>query len=155
MYSHVAIRGFLGSGRNLVKKSLALSGITVLVGSCLVATAASSSAAPPSPTSPRPDASAVSRADQVVKSRPGAIAAASGESYTAYRSKVDPSGAAHVRYTRTYRGLRVYGGDFVIHTKAGGAFAGSSVGLAGPLTLSTTPKVSAAKAGKAATARFA
>ncbi|WP_199752784.1 M4 family metallopeptidase [Actinoplanes sp. ATCC 53533] len=137
-----------------MKKSLALAGITVLVGSCLAATAASSSAAPPSPTSPRPDASAVSRADQVVKSRPGVIAAATGESYTAYSSKVDPGGAAHVRYTRTYQGLRVYGGDFVIHTKAGGAFAGSSVGLAGPLTLATTPKVSAAKAAKAATARF-
>ena len=136
-----------------MKRSLALAGITALVGSSLVATAASSSAAPPSPT-PQPDAAAVRKADQLVKARPAAVAAATGESYTAYRTKVDPNGATHVRYTRTYRGLRVYGGDFVIHTKAGGAFAGSSVGLTAPLTLATTAKVSAAQAGKAATARF-
>jgi Zn-dependent metalloprotease len=136
-----------------VKKSLALAGITALVGSSLVATAASSQAAPPSPT-PRPDAAVVGKADQLVKSRPAAIAAASGESYTAYRTKVDPSGASHVRYTRTYQGLRVYGGDFVIHTKAGGAYAGTSVGLTAPLTLATAAKVTAVQAGKAATARF-
>jgi Zn-dependent metalloprotease len=136
-----------------VNKSLALTGIIALVGGTLAATAAGSSAAPPSPT-PRPDASAVSKADQLVKARPAAIAGADGESYTAYSSKVDANGAAHVRYTRTYQGLRVYGGDFVIHTKPGGAFAGSSNGLAAPLTLGTTPKVTAAKAAKAAKAKF-
>jgi hypothetical protein len=31
-----------------------------------------------------------------------------------------------------YHGLRVYGGDIVIHTKANGDFAGASNGLAAP-----------------------
>ncbi|WP_242111986.1 M4 family metallopeptidase [Luteimonas aquatica] len=31
----------------------------------------------------------------------------------------DPDGTQHVRFERTYRGLPVFGGDFVMHTKAG------------------------------------
>ncbi|WP_225852557.1 M4 family metallopeptidase [Micromonospora sp. AMSO12t] len=64
------------------------------------------------------------------------------------------TGAAHTRYTRTYQGLRVYGGDFVIHTTPNGGYAGSSVGLDAPLTLPTTAKVSSAAAKKAARAEF-
>src|SRR5262245_5636551 len=78
---------------------------------------------------------ALARADHALSTHPAAIRAASGEAYTVYRSVVDASGAAHVRYNRTYHGLRVYGGDFVIHTNADGAFAGASVGLVRPLTL--------------------
>ncbi|GIE82469.1 zinc metalloprotease [Actinoplanes philippinensis] len=136
-----------------MKKTLALAGVTALVGSALVATAASTSAAPPQPKPPT-EAQAVSRSDGLISTRPAAIAAAGGESYTAYRTKVDADGDAHVRYTRTYQGLRVYGGDFVVHTDATGKLTGTSVGLAAPLTLATTPKVSSAKALKAAKARF-
>ncbi|WP_433796164.1 M4 family metallopeptidase [Actinoplanes sp. CA-252034] len=136
-----------------MKKTLALAGVTALVGSALVATAASTSAAPPQPKPPT-EAQAVSRSDSLIDARPAAIAAADGESYTAYRTKVDADGDAHVRYTRTYHGLRVYGGDFAVHTDAAGALTGTSVGLAAPLTLATTPKVSSAKALTAAKARF-
>jgi Zn-dependent metalloprotease len=141
-----------GFGRNRVKKTLALAGVTALVGSALVATAASTSAAPSQP--PPTEAQAVSRSDSLINTRPAAIVAAGGESYTAYRTKVDADGDAHVRYTRTYRGLRVYGGDFVVHTDASGALTGTSVGLAAPLTLATTPKVTGATALSAAKARF-
>ncbi|MFC4070165.1 M4 family metallopeptidase [Actinoplanes subglobosus] len=135
-----------------MKKSLALAGVTALVGSALVATAASSSAAVPQPKPT--EAQAVSRSGDLIKARPAAIAAAGGESYTAYRSTVDADGDAHVRYTRSYQGLRVYGGDFVVHTDAAGKLTGTSVGLAAPLTLVTTPKVTSAKALRAAQDRF-
>jgi Zn-dependent metalloprotease len=140
-----------------VKRPLALASITLLAGSALVATATSGSAAPPAaPAAPAvSEASAVSTADRALKAHPRDIVSGSGEAYTAFSSKVDRNGAAHVRYTRTYQGLRVYGGDFVVHTKADGAYAGTSVGLAGPLTLDATAKVSAAQARKAARARFA
>ena len=68
---------------------------------------------------------------------------------------VDANGAAHVRYSRTYQGLRVYGGDFTVHTASSGAFAGVSVGLEAPLALSTTPAVSIATATALSRAAFA
>ncbi|MFD0593267.1 hypothetical protein ACFQZ4_12500 [Catellatospora coxensis] len=49
----------------------------------------------------------------------------------------------------------MYGGDFVVHTKAGGAYAGVSNGLIAPITVATTPKVTAAKALETAKANFA
>ncbi|WP_430781680.1 M4 family metallopeptidase [Actinoplanes sp. G11-F43] len=135
-----------------MKRTLALAGVTALVGSTLVATATSGSAAPtPAPPSP---AQAVSRADDLIEARPAAIAAAGDETYHAYRTTVDPDGDSHVRYTREYRGLRVHGGDFVVHTRADGTLAGTSLGLAKPLTLSTAAKVKSATALKSAKARF-
>ncbi|MEU4625065.1 M4 family metallopeptidase [Actinoplanes sp. NPDC023801] len=138
-----------------MKKAIALTSVTLLVGSALAATAASGAAAPPTPIpAPPSEAQAVDRADSIVEARPADIEAGAGETYSAYRAKVDANGAAHVRYTREYRGLRVYGGDFVVHTKPGGVYDGTSVGLDAPLTLSPTAKVSSAKAEKAAKARF-
>ncbi|WP_045741648.1 M4 family metallopeptidase [Actinoplanes rectilineatus] len=136
-----------------MKKSLALAGVTALVGSTLVATAASSSAAPPAPTPPT-EAQAISRADALIEARPAAIGAVGDESYTAYRATIDSDGDAHVRYAREYEGLRVYGGDFVVHTNADGSLAGTSLGLTKPLTLSTKAKVAEATALKTAKARF-
>jgi Zn-dependent metalloprotease/subtilisin-like proprotein convertase family protein len=112
-----------------------------------------SAAAAPPPSDPAPEA--VSHADRALASHRGAIAAADGEAYTVHSSKVDRNGASHVRYTRTYHGLRVSGGDFVVHTKPDGTFAGTSVGLTAPLTLSTTARVGAAQARASARARFA
>ena len=153
MNRHVRIREFLVRERNRVKKPLALAGVTLLAGSLLVATAASSAAAPP-PVAPPSEAQAADRADDIVDARPAAVEAAPGDTYSVYRAKVDADGAAHVRFTRQHRGLRVYGGDFVVHTKPGGAYDGASVGLHDPLTLSTTAKIPAAAAAKAAKARF-
>ncbi|MCG5448334.1 M4 family metallopeptidase [Micromonospora hortensis] len=107
------------------------------------------------PTAPSPDASAVARAATVLRTNPGAVQGSSAESYRVHSTKLDASGAAHTRYTRTYRGLRVYGGDFVIHTAPNGTYAGSSVGLAAPLTLATSARTSAAAAKKAASDQFA
>ncbi|SCG57805.1 M4 family metallopeptidase [Micromonospora coxensis] len=98
-------------------------------------------AAQAAPTAPAPDTAPAARAESLLRSNPGAVQGASGESYQAVRTKVDGNGAAHTRYTRSYKGLRVYGGDFVIHTAPDGAYAGASVGLAAPLTLATAPKV--------------
>ncbi|MEU4159514.1 M4 family metallopeptidase [Actinoplanes sp. NPDC026670] len=137
-----------------MKRAFALTSATLLVGSALVATATSTSAAPPSPVAPPSEAQAVARAETHIATRPADIEAADGESYKVYRSSVDANGASHVRYDRLYHGLRVYGGDFVVHSKPGGAYDGASVGLLSPLALSVTPKVSAAKATKTAEANF-
>ena len=54
---------------------------------------------------------------------------------------IDADGTEHVRFDRTYRGLRVVGGDLVMHTAANGQFTGVSQTLSSDLTLSTQPSL--------------
>lgn len=112
-----------------MKRSLAAVSIALLTSGLLTGVATTAYAAPAAPT---PEASAVARAEAALRANGAAVRAAAGETYAAYSSKVDPNGAAHTRYTRAYHGLRVAGGDFVVHTAPNGSFAGSSVGLVTP-----------------------
>jgi Zn-dependent metalloprotease len=58
---------------------------------------------------------------------------------------IDADGTSHVRFDRSYQGLPVVGGDFVVHqTKAGEVR--STSGGAGALSLSTKPTVAASTA---------
>ena len=66
----------------------------------------------------------------------------------------DADGTEHVRFSRQYRGLRVIGGDLVIHGSDTGAFIGVSQTLAAPLALSTTASLSAQGAARQAVAAF-
>ncbi len=52
---------------------------------------------------------------------------------------VDADGAQHVRFDRHHKGLRVIGGDIVVHSDARGTFAGASHTLRNALTVDTTP----------------
>ncbi|MBY8873122.1 M4 family metallopeptidase [Micromonospora sp. PLK6-60] len=126
-----------------MKRPLAAVSAALLTSGVLtcVATPAAQAATPGTPA-PAPAA----RAAGILASNPGAVQGTSGEAYQPQRTKVDANGAAHTRYSRTYHGLRVYGGDFVIHTAANGSYAGTSVGLVAPLALSTAPKVTSAAA---------
>ncbi|MEU7927242.1 M4 family metallopeptidase [Micromonospora sp. NPDC049107] len=135
-----------------MKRPLAAVSAALLTSGLLTCVATAAHAA--APPAPAPDASAAARAATVLQTNPGAVQGSSAESYQVQSTRVDASGAAHTRYTRTYQGLRVYGGDFVIHTAPNGTYAGSSVGLAAPLTLLTTAKVSADTAKKTARAGF-
>ncbi|MEV4481123.1 M4 family metallopeptidase [Micromonospora coxensis] len=121
-----------------MRRPLAAVSTVLLTSGMLTCVATAAQAAP---TAPAPDTAPAARAESLLRSNPGAVQGASGESYQVVRTKVDGNGAAHTRYTRSYKGLRVYGGDFVIHTAPDGAYAGTSVGLAAPLTLATAPKV--------------
>ena len=133
-----------------MKNAIALAGVIALAGGGLAATATTASAAPPV----SPGSSPVAAANQALAQHPSAVKASPDDAYHVYSSKTDAAGRGTVRYTRTYDGLRVYGGDLIIRTDATGTYTGSSVGLSEPLSLSTAPKVTAAKARKAATAAF-
>ena len=126
-----------------MKRPLAAVSAALLTSGVLTCVTTTAYAATPSAPAAE---SAVARADSILRTNPGAVQGASGEAYQAVRTKVDASGATHTRYTRTYHGLRVYGGDFVVHAAPNGAVAGTSVGLTAPLTLSTTAKVGSAAA---------
>ena len=67
---------------------------------------------------------------------------------------IDADGTEHVRFDRTCRGLRVVGGDLVMHTAANGQFTGVSQTLSSDLTLSTQPSLAPQGAVRAAIARF-
>ncbi|WP_307803969.1 M4 family metallopeptidase [Micromonospora echinofusca] len=136
-----------------MKRSLAAVSAALLTSGLLTGVATTAHAAPNAP-SPDATATAVARAEAALRANGAAVRTAAGETYAVYSSKVDPNGAAHTRYTRAYHGLRVYGGDFVVHTAPDGSFAGSSVGLDAPLTVGTTARVSSAKAVAAAKAQF-
>ncbi|WP_349880073.1 M4 family metallopeptidase [Micromonospora sp. HUAS YX12] len=124
-----------------MKRSVAAVSAALLTSGVLACVTTSAQAAAPS--APSPETSAAARAASLLRANPGAVQGAGGEAYQAVRTKVDPSGAAHTRYSRTYQGLRVYGGDFVIHTAPNGTMTSASVSLHAPLTLSTTAKVGA------------
>ncbi|WP_327004012.1 M4 family metallopeptidase [Dactylosporangium sp. NBC_01737] len=113
-----------------MKRSIAAASVLLLTGGMLAAIASPASASPSTPT---PSTLQAHRAD---------IRAADSEAYTVTSSKKDANGASHTRYSRTYHGLRVYGGDFVVHAAPDGTFAGTSVGLHAPLTVGTTATVS-------------
>ena len=73
--------------------------------------------------------------------------ASPGERLTVKSITHDPDGSTHVRYERTYNGLRVVGGDFVTHKSASGALKGTDWNVRQHVAVpSTTPTISAAAA---------
>ncbi len=67
---------------------------------------------------------------------------------------VDADGAEHVRFDRSHNGLRVIGGDLVVHSAGDGSFRGVSQTLAQMVQIDLSPKVDAKLAAKAAQAEF-
>lgn len=68
-------------------------------------------------------AAAVARANVLVNNNPGAVHRAKADVFTVSDVVIDANGAEHVRYERTFDGLPMIGGDFVVHsreTKLGG-----------------------------------
>ncbi|MDI1461608.1 M4 family metallopeptidase [Catellatospora sp. KI3] len=122
--------------------------IATATAAALLVTGVAGTAASGAPR-PRPDAVATALAVLTAHQ-----AAAATETYTPLGSVTDADGSVHVRFERAYRGLRVHGGDLVVHLDRTGAAAGAGDGLAAPLALSTTPRVSATAAGAAAARAF-
>ncbi len=86
---------------------------------------------------------------------PGAARDTAGQAFVARTTLVDPDGSSHVRFDRTLDGLRVIGGDLVVHLDATDAWDGASQTLAAPLTLGTDARVSRSVATRAVLSRNA
>jgi Zn-dependent metalloprotease len=94
---------------------------------------AATTAGDPSPTTARAVASA--------------LGLGSGEQLQVKNASTDADGTRHVRYNRTYDGLRVVGGDLVVHESRTGQIKGVDKAFSGKVAVaSTTPTVSAATA---------
>jgi len=66
----------------------------------------------------------------------------------------DADGTEHVRFGRTYRGLRVIGGDMVVHGTQAAEFIGLSQTLSGRLTLGTNASLTSQGAVRRGLAEF-
>ncbi|HET7399176.1 MAG TPA: M4 family metallopeptidase [Intrasporangium sp.] len=79
-----------------------------------------------------------------------ALGLGSGEQLTVRSVTTDPDGSTHVRYDRTYHGLRVIGGDLVSHRTAAGAVKAVTWNVRKAVAPpSTTPKVARSAAREA------
>ncbi|MFW5474881.1 M4 family metallopeptidase [Knoellia sp. CPCC 206450] len=118
-------------------------------GSAVLATAVPATARPADPVGPLRQldvASVGATAEQALRAAPGLVRLAAGEDLVATSALGEASGERHVRMNRTYRGLPVLGGDLVAHLGADGAVDSVSQTLTAPVSVGTTPSVSAAKA---------
>ena len=100
-----------------------------------------------------PRLSAYDRALGMVRQNPVSTRLSAYDAFTARGVTVDAKGTEHVRMDRTYRGLRVIGGDIVVHSRAG-IMKGVSQTLAKPINIGVTPKLSADSAITAAGVHF-
>jgi Zn-dependent metalloprotease len=139
------------------RKSAVVLGLTGLAAAALAgfgtsaAGAAPSAAPPPRPSQAQSKAFAADSASSLVAGRPSALHASKDDKFTAQSVVSEPSGLQYVPYVRSYKGLPVVGGDFVVVTDAKGAVKSTSVAQTTAVPdLSTTTKVTAATAQKTA-----
>ncbi|MEV4136273.1 M4 family metallopeptidase [Dactylosporangium sp. NPDC049742] len=124
------------------------------VGLVTAGTAAAVQASPALPSAPTgveaANAVAAKSAETFVSSRPSVLQPSSDDAYV--QKSVTASGSAkYIAYERTYKGLPVVGGDFVVVTDAAGATRYTSVAQTQSIgALSTTAKISSADAEAAA-----
>jgi Zn-dependent metalloprotease len=137
--------------RRLLSVSGALAvGVLVAAG----ATSATANAAPTSPDPATPSAIAAQTAAALVASRPAFLHASAGEAF-AQGIVISSSGIQYVPYERTYAGLRVVGGDFVVVVNGVGQVVYNSVAMARPIgSLSITPQLSEQSAEAIASAQL-
>jgi Zn-dependent metalloprotease len=98
---------------------------------------------------------AVSAAIAGLTAHPGAARATDGQAFVARETVLDADGASHVRFDRTLDGLRVVGGDLVVHRDGADGWDGVSQTLAAPLTLGTDAAVARSTARRTVLARNA
>ncbi len=121
---------------------------SALVSAALTATLAAS----PALAGSRDDA--IARAQQNVRSHEGATKWGADQDVAARDVVVDADGTEHVRFDRTYRGLRVIGGDLVVHERGNGDLLGVSATLAQVPRIDRSAALSRRDAVQTASARF-
>lgn len=89
---------------------------------------------------------AVARALAHLQRESGPMAAQAGESFVARDVLKDADGTEHVRFARRLQGLRVIGGDVVVHGDGRGALKGLSRTLARTPSVALSPSIDAVAA---------
>jgi Zn-dependent metalloprotease len=123
-----------------------------LVVASFSAAATAGAAAPVATRQVAPSGDLAAAAVAALRAHPAAAKVGDAQDFRATDALVDPDGTSHVRLDRTYHGLRVLGGDLVVHQAADGAWEGVSQTLGAVITLGVTPRVSPTAAKEAALA---
>ncbi|MEY5101095.1 MAG: hypothetical protein RJA36_3814 [Pseudomonadota bacterium] len=92
----------------------------------------------------------VARAQRHLADFPGRTLHGSGHGYQSTDAIIDADGAEHVRFERLYKGLRVIGGDLVVHSDRSGRFQHASQTLKRLIDMPVQPGISSASATRAA-----
>ncbi|MFC9977406.1 M4 family metallopeptidase [Spirillospora sp. NPDC127200] len=131
-------------------------GAAAIAAGLVLATAAPVAARPATSAAPAPDPRAVAAAsaDRLVVAKPAAFRKAAEEKIVRTGVVSGAGGLQYVSYERTYDGLPVYGGDFVVVTNKTGAVLSTSVAQSGKLDVDTRPSLPAAQATKTARAEL-
>src|SRR5207342_2073604 len=96
---------------------------------------------------------AIARAMGLLQTHGSEIRASASDRFHSRDVIVDADGSEHVRFERSYAGLPVLGGDFVLHSR-NGRFLSASLTQREALKLSTRPGINAADAIVAAGVAF-
>ncbi len=101
------------------------------------------------------DHPATQRALGLLKSGNGAAKVADSDQFLARDVVIDADGSEHVRFDRKHKGLRVIGGDIVVHANAKGQSKGYSHTLSKTVQIETVPALTESTAIALAEQRFA
>jgi Zn-dependent metalloprotease len=135
-----------------VRRAITLGAVAAVVVAVSAGVTTGTAQAAPAPQAASPSTLASNGAAALVATRPAQLHAAAGDSFAARPVIQSKQGLQYVPYERTYQGLRVYGGDFVVVTNQAGQVLSTEVAQSKTIALtSVAPAVSAATA--AATAR--
>ncbi|MBD9723610.1 M4 family metallopeptidase [Streptomyces caniscabiei] len=129
--------------RHLRRPHPATTGTAVAAAALLAATLTPTAGAADRPAR----STAIAHAADVLRERAASLGLTSAQRTTVRDVIVDADGAQHVRYDRTYRGLPVLGGDFVVHLAPDGEFRSASRATTRALDVpGVTPVVKAPRA---------
>ena len=126
---------------------LALTGLAALAVSGIALTGPATAA--PSPKA-SPSVLAAQAAAALVASRPASIHASSSDAFIAHKVISTREGLQYVPYDRTYKGLPVVGGDFVVVTNSAGQVLSVSVAQEQAINVATVATRTPAQAAAAA-----
>ncbi|MEC3977514.1 M4 family metallopeptidase [Amycolatopsis sp. H20-H5] len=128
-----------------LRRPVVLAATSVLVAA--LATTAAAQAQPSPAAMPNAEAMAASAATSLVASRPAALHASADDVFVQHQVISSTNGLKYVPYDRTYKGMPVVGGDFVVVTDGTGQVLNTSVGQDTTINLATTkPTVSKTQA---------
>ena len=132
-------------------------GLMVFAGVGMVASGADAAqpAAPPTPSPAQSRALAAESAKDLVAARAAVLKASPGDTFAAKPVISVPEGLQYVPFQRSYKGLPVVGGDFVVVTDRNGDVQATSVAQSATIgELTTSPSLSAEGAAGIARARL-
>ncbi|MDP9241418.1 MAG: M4 family peptidase, partial [Actinomycetota bacterium] len=124
-----------------MKRIIVLAAFALLVTATQTTVAQSANAAPRGASfAPQSRTVAASAAAAYVASHPANVHASSGDTFVQHAVISTREGLQYVPYDRTYKGLPVSGGDFVVVTDANGKVLNTAVAQDRAINVATTPK---------------